>query len=62
MKLVTRQLARVITEVNYTPEFEELYWYYSGTSAGYSPNNPYSRKRSSTRTVKIEIFNNEEDL
>lgn len=31
-------------EYEYTPTIDELYWYYSGTHAGYTRDNPYSKK------------------
>lgn len=40
-----------IEEREYTPTREELYWYYSGTSGGPNPDNPYSPKASKLKTV-----------
>jgi len=52
IQITTRQLVEAVTTTTYYPEPAELYFYYSGTHAGFDPKNPYSRKRSGvTRTI-----------
>lgn len=42
-------LFRHTEEYEYTPTIEEMFYYYSGTHAGFTRDNPYNRKLSVTK-------------
>lgn len=43
---------RQTEEYEYTPTLAELFYYYSGTNAGYTRDNPYAPKHGATVTKR----------
>lgn len=48
-------LYRHTQEYEYTPTIEEMYFYYSGTHAGYTRDNPYAKKYGMTVTKTKQV-------
>lgn len=57
MKIVVTddKLYRKVTAYDYQPSAAELHFWYSGTHAGWSRNNPYYQTRGMTVTEKVLV-------
>lgn len=50
------RLFRHTEEYDYTPTVEEMFWWYSGTNAGFTKDNPYAPKYGvSVTRIKVKL-------